>query len=148
MPTPLTHGRHAHQSQWVRSTSKVRSIDKRNPSPSGHLHKVQGLQRQTPKQDQDQGTHNRDEYGQQPPMRNRSVSANRSRGRSRSRGYAPEEYQYNPTMTYKGSIKSKRSQHSDAHMVRSISNKGNSASLGILELNMSDDLDDSNFFVR
>lgn len=122
-------------SQWLRSTSKGRVHDQRNPNPTGRMQRVQGLQR------------NQSRHQNNAPMQNGpSSSRNRSRSRSRKHGQdMNDDNQYNPNMTYKQSIKSGRTQHTDAHMVRSISNKGKSATMGMLELSMSDDND--NYFV-
>lgn len=124
-------------SQWIRSTSKGRSSEMRDPTPGQNRHIVQGLQKNKPKHEQYQFS-----------RRNRSISANQSRGRSRSRGYEPSEYQQDPGMIYKDSVHTKKSNYSDTYQVRSVSNRGQSGSIGILEMNIDDEYEDADYFVR
>jgi hypothetical protein len=109
----------------------------RDPTPGQNRHIVQGLQKNKPKHEQYQFS-----------RRNRSISANQSRGRSRSRGYEPSEYQQDPGMIYKDSVHTKKSNYSDAYQVRSVSNRGQSGSIGILEMNIDDEYEDADYFVR
>ena len=145
-------------SEWVsRSTSKGRSRGNRNcsldKSPQ-RLNKVQDVQRKS------QGREHSYEYGrqqQQPSTKTRSNSANRSyrQGQSQSRDRGQElENEYrefnNHAMSqksHKESIQSRRSQYDSVHQIKSVANKGNSGTLGMLALNMSSS-DDSDYFVK
>jgi hypothetical protein len=76
-----------------------------------------------------------------------------SRGRSKSRSRTPaselihQEGMAGYNLSHAQSVQSRKSQYSDVHMVRSISNKGNSGTLGILTLNASSS-EDSDYFVK
>jgi hypothetical protein len=75
--------------------------------------------------------------------RGKSQSRNRSSGSERIHEDGMAGYNLGHTQ----SVQSRKSQYSDVHMVRSISNKGNSGTLGILTLNASSS-EDSDYFVK
>jgi len=138
------------ESDWVsRSTSNGRSRDNRNSfdkSPQ-RLKTVQGMERNTQRRQSPYESR----HQQDASRTKRSNSINRRQSQSRERGQDLEseyrEFNDFAQRSYKESIQSRRSQYESVHQIKSVANKGNSGTLGMLALNMSSS-DDSDYFVK